>query len=775
MPKRTPPPAGRPTGSPLVAAPNRPIWIDSVSIPADDIDASLAAAIMAAGDAPAAGDGQSDSVPKFRMRAYSGGRMQPRVHCGGYTGGLSTVIDLGSLRVARGGAGLPILYSHDRADPIGHATDVTVSATSIDAAGILSVPGDSRDKVAGAARNGFRWAVSVGCEAEELEYISSSDTVTVNGSRLKGPLYVARKSTLREISILPIGADPSASATVSAAALESSDTHPTPEQSAMPPELRAYITAAGFDADEIAANETQLQHFTAQHAASIAAAAAADAGNAGDDDAPNTGGARIDATGDGGGGNPADDLVADLRARATAERRRIARIAEICAGHENPTITTGGQTQPLELVAIEAGWDEQRTELEALRAARPSGPAIHSTGRSRTHTIEAVTAGLMMRLGVDVESQHYRGRAAIEAGLPAWITAGVDDEAFQRTAEAGHQFRHGHIMEILATCAEIETGRRPHGNRAILEAAFSTTSITTLFGATVGARSMAGFREVADTTASWTTRGTVPDFEEHGRHGIEGLESLDYLPPSGQATHAKRAAWKEVQSAARYAKQFAIDEQDLIGDRLGLLQRTPFLMGQAAARLIPDLVYGLLLSPPTMARTGRAAFHATDGNLGSAAAFSGTALSTAIAGMARQKDGDATLNLMPTHLITGTELADKVVQTIGSGFISNDAGAGSINPLNRYGIRPIADARVSNGVVHPRTKSLQAGSTTAWFLVSTQGETIEVVTVAGTGAVPVVTVTNMRGMGKFGVQTEVKYDVGASFLENRTFYKNPGA
>ncbi len=721
------------------------------------IDLQMPAGTVEAGPDYEAGDDDDkgdkpEKVPTFKTRAYNGGMMRPRVRMYD-TGGIPTVIDCATLKVDRGGNKLPVLYSHDRADPIGHTNSVTVGTSTIDAEGPLSVPCASRDKVAGGAKNGYRWAVSVGVETPELEYISSSDTATVNGRTVRGPLYIARRGVLREISLLPIGADSSASATVTATL--ATEQH-------MDPDLQAFIEAAGFNADEVAKNAKQLAHFTAQHAATLEAAA--------EDDQSQTAG-QSTATVEG----AADDFVTELRKKAADEARRTARIIEICAEHKNPTIKVQGKDQPLQVVAIEAGWNLERVELEALRASRPAAPAIHSTGRAQTHTIEAVTAGLMQRVGVDIESNHFRGSAAIEAGTPDWLSADVNAERFQRTADAGRQFRHAHIMEILATAAEIETGVRPHGNRAILEAAFSTNSISTLFGATAGARALMGFREVPDTTAGWTTTGTVPDFEEHGRHGIDQISSLDYLPSGGEAGHAKRSAYKEVQSAARYAKQFMIDEQDLIGDRLNLLRDTPFKMGQAAGRMRPDLVYGLLLANPTMARTGRAAFHTDDGTLLQAAAFSSAALSLAISSLMKQKDGDATLGLRPTHLITGTELSDLVVQTIGSVWLSNDSGKGANNPIARYGITPVADARISNGVVHPKTKVLQTGSATAWYLLSTDGETIEVVTVEGTGGVPVIVTTNLRGVGKFGVQTEVKYDIGANIMENRTMRRNAGA
>ncbi len=739
----------------LLANDDSPLMLVSDSLPVTIEAADVSTTVEAtAGETP-----PPPSLPTFKCRVYNGNLMRPRIRSYD-TGGAPTVIDMAGVRVARNGRKTPVLYSHNREDPVGHTDRVDVGVTTIDAAGVLSVPGPSRDKVVGGATSGFVWAVSIGFEATEMEYLSSSDSATVNGRVMRGPLYIARRGTLREISLLPIGADGDAAATVSATLAT------TPQDSvAMPPELRAFIEAAGFNPDEI--TDQQVEFFRTQQAATIEAqGGGAGAGGAGSGSGTPTQPANIEAG--------ADDLVAAHRRAMAEESRRQARIIEICAEAGNPFVTIQNVRQPLQAIAIEAGWDEHRTELEALRASRPAAPAAHSTGRATTHTIEAVTAGLMLRAGVDLESPHFQGLVAIEAGAPEFLHAGPNSDRFQRAAENGRRFREATLMEICATAVEIETGSRPHGRRATIEAAFSSASVANLFGTTIGARVLMQFREANDTTAGWTSRATVPDFEAHDRVGLDAMESLDYLPPGGEAAHAKRSDKNESVQAARFAKQYQIDEQDLIGDRLGLLASTPQAMGRAAGRLIPDLVYGLLLANPTMVRTGRAAFHTTDGTLLTAAAFGKDSLSDAIASLMKQKDGDATLNLNPTHIITGAELADEVVQLTGSAVFSNDNGAGARNPLARYGITPVADARISNGVVHPKTKVLQTGSTTAWFLISTDGDTIEVQTVEGTGGVPVVRVSNLT-QGRWGLHVDCKFDVGAKILENRTMRKNAGA
>ncbi len=201
----------------LTATDAAPLWFDSepIAIDATGMVADIEAAADAA-ESDGEGSDQPAKLPKVKTRAYNGGVMRPRVRSQSSLAPIPTLIDLATLKVDRNGSKLPCLYCHDREDPIGHFETVNVATSTIDAEGVLSVPGESRDKVAGGAKNGYRWAVSVGVETPELEYISSSDNATVNGRTVRGPLYVARRGVLKEISLLPIGADTSASATVTA-------------------------------------------------------------------------------------------------------------------------------------------------------------------------------------------------------------------------------------------------------------------------------------------------------------------------------------------------------------------------------------------------------------------------------------------------------------------------------------------------------------------------------------------------------------------------------
>ncbi|MEM9827733.1 MAG: hypothetical protein AAF958_14175 [Planctomycetota bacterium] len=708
-----------------------------------------------------AADDGDDAKPTFRARVYSGDRMRPRFN--GYASPTPVVIDLQGVRVDRRGSKLPVLYAHERGTPIGHTSRVDVGTSAITAEGVLSVPSERQREVIGAAKNGYRWAVSVGFEATEREFITAGETAMVNGRTMRGPLYIARKGTVKEISLLSIGAEASAAATVSAA---SGDNAPPAPGLTVDKDLRDYIEAQGFDVDQL--NKDQVEFFEASFAQSKKADE--------QDGAPETrqaatpgGTDSIEAT------DPDPDPLIAERKRRADEARRVHAIDQICAEYKGVTAKAeDGTEQPLDVVAIEAGWTPDQTELHAMRARRPRSPAIHTSGKAKTHTLDSIQCGLMLRAGVKIDSSVFRGFDSIEAGMPEFLTSDVNSERFQKAAEQGRKFRGASMIEAAAQVVELETGDRPVGKRDLIEAAFSSNAVANLFGTTVGARTLQTFREVPDTTAGWTRRTTVPDFLEHDRVGLDAMGGLKRVRRGDEAEHAKRSSKGEKVQVARYGLQYTIDEQDLIDDRLNLLDATPRQMGQAAGRLIPELVYWLLLSNPTMARTGAAAFTSGEGTLLTAAAFGKASLSAMISSLMKQKDGNVTLNLTPTHIITGTELADEVVQLTGSAMLSNDSGAGARNPMARYGLAPVADARISNGVNHPDTGVLAGGSTTAFYIASTDGDGIEVQTLDQTGGVPMTRTTNLT-QGKWGIHIDTKFDVGAKMVENRTFRRNAGA
>jgi hypothetical protein len=147
---------------------------------------------------------------RFSMTAYTGGPMMLE----GWK--YPVVIDLQGLNT--GSSSRPIFISHnqDIDDLLGQTDHVDIVENNLIATG--QILGDSPRvvRVITLADKGFNWQASVGARAEQVEFIKAGQNISVNGKEFTGPLNVARKATLGEISFVTLGADNNTSATIAA-------------------------------------------------------------------------------------------------------------------------------------------------------------------------------------------------------------------------------------------------------------------------------------------------------------------------------------------------------------------------------------------------------------------------------------------------------------------------------------------------------------------------------------------------------------------------------
>lgn len=192
-------------------------WLKAESTPTDiritgesaDFELEAEAAPVQAGDKP--------KPRKFSMTAYTGGAMQV-----GF--GYPVVVDLAGTSVPR--QDLPILRQHDGERIVGHTTAIEVTARKIKASGVMSGTGEAAAEVQSLAANGFPWQASIGARVLQMELVERGQSVKVNGQNFSGPISVARKTVLGEISFVPMGADSATSATVSATATSGANMEP---------------------------------------------------------------------------------------------------------------------------------------------------------------------------------------------------------------------------------------------------------------------------------------------------------------------------------------------------------------------------------------------------------------------------------------------------------------------------------------------------------------------------------------------------------------------
>jgi hypothetical protein len=295
----------------------------------------------------AADDGTGQSLPRFRMVAYTGGPMR----VGGWRH--PVIIDLAGLGIPS--QARPIRFGHDPLSGVGHTNAIGVEEGQLVASGVISRDTPAAREVVVSSKNGFPWQASVGAGVEEFEFIREGQQAMVNGRQYTGPLNVVRKATLGEISFVDLGADGSTSASVAALSQQSSLVQGQDGLSvAEPQEFRSDL------AEPIL---TLLPPAASASAASTAVSSA-----------------------------PAQSPIDILRAEQAAETERIAAIRRMC----------GGRQPQIEARAIREGWTEQRTELELLRIQRPEVAAIHVA--DNLVTAEVLEAACCISAGLDAPS-----------------------------------------------------------------------------------------------------------------------------------------------------------------------------------------------------------------------------------------------------------------------------------------------------------------------------------------------------------------------------------
>jgi hypothetical protein len=143
----------------------------------------------------AAAEGE-DLPRRFSGLAYSGGLVEDW--------NFPIVIDLAATSIADG---LPLLYRHDQERDIGTIDGVTNDGASLSVSGeLFSDLDDDARKIAAKSKRKARYQMSVGLFGASHQEVKTG-SVEINGRTLQAPITVLRGGIVREVSIVPLGAD----------------------------------------------------------------------------------------------------------------------------------------------------------------------------------------------------------------------------------------------------------------------------------------------------------------------------------------------------------------------------------------------------------------------------------------------------------------------------------------------------------------------------------------------------------------------------------------
>ena len=297
---------------------------------------------------------------KVKGVAYSGGKMRL------FGWSRPVVVDLSGMSIS---SEVPLLTDHtnDTESRIG-VVSATKTGIGLEITGEIVAGGDAAENIITQGKAGADWQLSIGAEVEAAELVQEGKRM-VNGIEHEAPFYHVTKSTLREVSVVAVGADKATHMKVTAklelkgnSIMEPKDTHKT----ATPPAVEA---------------AAQPTNPAAEPAATIEAAAP---------------------------GTPVD--VKAVAAEAVkVERERVAMIKAVC----------NGEFAEIEAQAIAEGWDKNQVNeavLAAFRKKQPVADVNITIKKDKSMNAKHIEAALSLRAGIDGDSlTKTMGEETVEA------------------------------------------------------------------------------------------------------------------------------------------------------------------------------------------------------------------------------------------------------------------------------------------------------------------------------------------------------------------------
>ena len=666
--------------------------------------------------------------PTVKGVAYSGGKMRL------FGWSRPVVVDMAGMTIPES---VPLLANHENHTlcRVG-VVNASFAAGRLEISGEIVSEGELAETIVAQGKAGADWQLSIGAEVEAAELVQEGKR-TVNGVEHEAPFYHVTKSTLREVSVVAVGADKSTRMTVTASLELKGNSIMEPKNDTQTPAAPQIQAAAPAPAAPAQAPETPVVTASAPAAQTPPQAPAEPA-------APTVTAAAPQA--------PAASAV-DPRQIAEqairAERDRVAMVRAVCKG-EFPEI---------EAQAINEGWDRNRVNEAVLTAFRRKQP---------------VTAPqVAVKKGTDMNAKH------LEAALS--LRAGIDTETLARemgaeTVEAAMKDMDMPLRAVLGACMELEgmAAPRTFDNQAI-KAAFSTVSVPGILSNVANKKLLQAYNAQPIIATKLCTTGDLTDFKENQRFRLTDIGDLQPVGADGEIKDGGVGEEMATNQLDTYAKKFCLTRKMIINDDLGAFLKVPTSMGNRAARLVDQLFIKRLLSNP-QTTDGKALFSGSHKNIltGANSALSSDSLKKAVELFMDQTFADGQpIAVEPAILLVPTALKFLATElTRGTTFMMSGGAENVIRPT----LNVIADQNLSVVSSPYLGNAKYAGSSEAsWYLFGKPGtvDTFEIGYLKGKR-----TPTVERGDLDFnvlGIWFRVFFDIGIREQDHRGMVKAVGA
>ena len=300
--------------------------------------------------------------PTVRGLAYSGGKMRL------FGWSRPVVVDMTGMAVPES---VPLLANHENHTlcRVGVVT-ATVGESGLEISGEIVAEGTEAENIVAQGKSGADWQLSIGAEVEAAELVQEGRR-TINGVEHEAPFYHVTKSTLREVSVVAVGADKATHMKVTASLqLKGS--------SIMEPEKKVEAAAAAPVSPAKPAEAPK----NIEAAATVAQPAA----------------------------EPVN-VEAVAQAAVKAERDRVCMVKQVC----------NGEFPEIEAKAIAEGWNREQVNEAVLAAFRQKQPTtdVNITIKKGTEVnAKHLEAALSLRAGIDGDTlAKAMGEETVEAAM----------------------------------------------------------------------------------------------------------------------------------------------------------------------------------------------------------------------------------------------------------------------------------------------------------------------------------------------------------------------
>ena len=662
--------------------------------------------------------------PKVMGIAYSGGKM----NLPGWKH--PVVVDLAGMDIPDT---VPLLTNHEnKTDSRVGIISASIKDNALEISGeIVSDSKDAQDIVA-QGKAGADWQLSIGADVKECELVKSSRSV--NGQEIEGPFYHVTKSTLREVSVVAVGADAHTSMKVTA---NFNLSKPNIEGESMTEENKNNVSAA----DETVNTEQEKKQETAAPAAKETEAE------------KNPEQAKAEAT-------PAAITASATDVSATAKE---AAVAAVKAERERVSAIQGicnGEFPEIEKQAIASGWTPEvvtKKVLETIRAERPAAS---------------------VNISVKAKPEGGEMRKTLEAAMS--LRCGVDADTLEKsygaqTVEAGMREMDMPLKQLLVECMKLDGIPYSRGfDNETIRAAFSSVSLPGILSNVANKKLLQSYEAQPIIATQLCSTGDLNDFKENDRFRLTDVGDLLPIAADGEIKDGGLIEETAKNQLDTYGKKFCLTRKMIINDDLGAFMKVPTAMGNRAARLIDQLFFSRLLANPAQA-DGKALFSSAHKNLlgGASSALSAESLKKAIQLFLDQVDADGQpISVEPKFLLVPTALKHQAIElTKGATLImsgADNAVRPALNVLADENLQVVSSPYLGNS-------AYEGASQTGWYLFGDPKtiDTWEIGFLKGKR-----TPTVERGETDFntlGLWFRVYFDLGVREQDHRGMVKANGA